>query len=111
MKVYMEGKNMQLYDSVKNSELIEFTNVQVGISFPDRCAHCIRDESPLFGYGAPGGATRFHTNGRNLATAHRSALCIPIIKSNSSLFTTFSHAELVISPPTRCLLCATDGGA
>ena len=33
MKVYMEGKNMQLeliYDSVKNSDFIEFTNFEVG---------------------------------------------------------------------------------
>ena len=33
MSVYMEGKNTQLkfYDSVKNSDFIEFTNVEVGL--------------------------------------------------------------------------------
>ena len=50
-----------------------------------------------------------HTNGRNLATAHRSALCIYVIKSKYFLFTTFIRAKLGISPPTRCLRCATDG--
>ena len=52
-----------------------------------------------------------HTNGRNLGTAHRSALCIPAIKTNYFLFTTFIHAKLGISPPTRCLRCATDVSA
>ena len=52
-----------------------------------------------------------HANGRNLATAHISTLCIPVIKSNYFLFTTFIHAKLGISPPTRCLRCATDGSA
>ena len=119
----------------------------MGISFPDRCAHCIRDESSLFGSEAPGSARCFgawplfvislfarwqhtagrrsvasmvavdihhssdHTNGRNLASAYRSALSIPIIKSNSFLFTTFIHAKLGILPPKRCLRCATDGSA
>ena len=52
-----------------------------------------------------------HTNGRILATAHRSALCKPVIKFNYFLFTTFIHAKLGISPPTRCLRCAADGSA
>ena len=93
----------------------------MGIFFPDRCAHCIRYELPLFGSEGPCSARRFsgasmvavdmirihhssdHTNGRNLATAHRSALCITVITSNYFLFTTFIHAKLVISPPTLCL--------
>ena len=52
-----------------------------------------------------------YTNGRNLATAHISALCMPVIKSNYFLFTPFIHAKLGLSPPTRCLCCATDGSA
>ena len=57
MKVYMEGKNMKLeliLDSVTNSDFIDFTNFEVGLYFRDWCAHCIRDESPLFGSQAPG---------------------------------------------------------
>ena len=56
MIVYMEGKNMQLelIRSVKNSDFIDFTNFEVGPCFRDRCAHCIRDESPLFCSQAPG---------------------------------------------------------
>ena len=43
-----------ILDSVKNSDFIDFTNFDVGLYFRDRCADCIRDESPLFGYQAPG---------------------------------------------------------
>ena len=42
------------YDSVKNRDFIDFTNFEVGLYFRDRYAHCIRDESPLFGSEAPG---------------------------------------------------------
>ena len=54
-----------------------------------------------------------HTNGRNMGTAHIYALYrpMPVIKCNYFLFTTFIHAKLGISPPTRCLRCATDGSA
>ena len=41
--------------------------------------------------------TSDHTHDRKLATALRSALCIPVIKSNYFLFTTFIHAKLGIS--------------
>ena len=50
-----------------------------------------------------------HTNGQNLATAHISAQCPPFVKYNYFLFTPFIHAKLGLSPPTRCLRCATDG--
>ena len=53
----------------------------------------------------------YHTNGRNLAIAQISALCIRVIQSNYFLFTTFIHAKPGISPPTRCLRCATDSSA
>ena len=48
------GSLRSRYDSVENSDFIEFTNFEVGLYFRDRCAHCIRDESPLFGTEAPG---------------------------------------------------------
>ena len=75
MKVYMEGKNMQL-DSVKNSDFIEFTNFEVGLCFRDRCAHCIRDEPPLFGYQAPGvpDVSGMNTSARNVGPSANSAL-------------------------------------
>ena len=56
MKVYMEGGNMQLelIRFRKNSDFIDFINFEVGLYFRDRSAHCIRDESPLFGSEVPG---------------------------------------------------------
>ena len=39
---------------LKNCYFIDFTNFEVGLYFRDRCAHCIHDESPLFGSQTPG---------------------------------------------------------
>ena len=52
----MEGKNMQLelIRFLKNRDFIDFTKFEVGLYFRDRCAHCIRGESPLFDSQAPG---------------------------------------------------------
>ena len=56
MKVYIEKNNVQveLIRFRKNSDSIDFTNFEVGLYFRDRCAYCIRDESPIFGSEAPG---------------------------------------------------------
>ena len=77
MKVYMEGKNMQLeFNFVKNSDFIDFTNFEVGLFFRDQCAHCIRDESPLFGSQAPGTpvASGMTTSVRNVGPSANSVL-------------------------------------
>ena len=42
--------NSNSFDSVKNSDFIDFTKFEVGLYFRD----CIREESPLFGSQAPG---------------------------------------------------------
>ena len=80
MKVYMEGKNMQLgINSIplKNNDFIDFTNFEVGLYFRDRCARIlIRDESPLFGYQAPGApdVSGMTTSVRNVGPRANSAL-------------------------------------
>ena len=55
---------------------IEFTIFEVGIFFPDQCAHCIRYESPLFGSEAPGvpDASGMTTSVRNVGPRANSAL-------------------------------------
>ena len=83
MKVYTEGKNMQLeLIRLGLSDFIEFTIFEVGIFFSDRCAHCIRYESPLFGSEAPGAPDASGTSVRNVVQA-------PIRLSNSLLLTSF----------------------
>ena len=99
----------------------------LNLQYSDRCAHCIRYESPLFGSEAPGRAKRFsvasmgsrrHDSHPSLLRPHKrnkpgysTHICIPVIQSNYFLFTTFIYAKLGMLPPTRCLRCATDGSA
>ena len=65
--------NLNELDSIKNSD---FTNFEVGLYFRDRCAHCIRDESRLFGSQAPGApdASGMTTSVRNVGPSANSAL-------------------------------------
>ena len=83
MKVYTEGKNMQLelIRFLKNRDFI--VNLQLlkwALFFPDRWAHCIRYESPLFGSEAPGSAgasgmtTSVTSSVRNVGQSANSAL-------------------------------------
>ena len=57
MKEYFEKYNVQvelIRFCKKNSDSIDFTNVEMSLYFRDRCAHCICDEWTLFGSEAPG---------------------------------------------------------
>ena len=59
MKVYIEKNNVQMElirfrKKIATLLTLQTLKLELGLYFRHRCAHCIRNESPLFGSEAPG---------------------------------------------------------